>query len=336
MTIGGGSYSICLRTIPSTPLSITYLRIDTDTSELCLPAQPVGWTDAGQTAACFVTATTMNIQQELVATGTRPLVLVVETSISIVGMIDAASHVGENKRGPGTPPDTCVAPIETPCGSVRGGAGGAGGAFMSFGGTGGYGDGGCDGGVSGKGLPLAPPLLRAGCDGQRGGDGVDPSAPGGYGGGALFLVAGESIDLGSAGVINASGAGGFVGGLLSGGSGGGTGGMIVMYAPSITAAPGAVVMANGGGGGAGQQSGATNGSDPDWAEPLSTAPGGRTPGSPDGVGGTGAAGDGPPQGATNHLDNVCGAGAGGGGRGFIQANTPIGNALTSPTVVIVP
>jgi hypothetical protein len=68
--------------------------IDTDKSSLCLAAQPASWT-ATQPAACIIAGDTVTVGSAGV-TGSRPLVLVAQTRITVSGLLDAASHRGFN------------------------------------------------------------------------------------------------------------------------------------------------------------------------------------------------------------------------------------------------
>jgi hypothetical protein len=322
---GGPFLTVCLQSPPTAPLTLsTLMPIDTDGSG-CATIDAANSTD-GTTSYCVLTGTAISVPAAMAvrASGTRPLVLVASDAISIDGTLDVGSHRTIALAGAGFHPETCDP------GTLPGATGGgAGGTFIGRGGAGSSGTGGGVGGVAAT--PASPPLiLRGGCPGQNG-VGTNPAA-GGRGGGAVYLIARNSILVGNDGVINAAGEGG--GGGLSagvGGGGGGSGGMIGFDAPTITNH--GLVLANGGGGGEGsdnQVQGAPG------AEPTSTAAaaGGAT------VGGSGAGGNG---GAGSARTNVAGGvgggvgagstqtggGGGGGGAGLIKSAADLG-AMTSP------
>jgi hypothetical protein len=140
-----------------------------------------------------------------------------------------------------------------------GAAGGGGAGFAAAGGPGGDGNSDAafglisDGGREGAALS-APDGPRGGCPGAPGGDGNEVGGNGGRGGGAVWLAAGNRIDIVDGGGINAGGAGGG-GGIRTesqgdaGGGGGGSGGVIWIEAPRVRSA--GFLAANGGGGGEG-------------------------------------------------------------------------------------
>ncbi len=183
-------------------------------------------------------------------TGSRPLLLLATTRITVIGVLDASSTIETTARtGPGTstPPPGCTLPTQGGGNDAHGG--GAGGSFITKGGDGG--DGAGQQGHSGANgaNALTTTVLRAGCRGSPGGGG--DGGTGGHGGGAIYLVAGTEIVISNR--VIANGAGG-TGATLNegGGGGGGSGGMIVLDASTITM-NGAIaqVSANGGGGGEG-------------------------------------------------------------------------------------
>ena len=319
---GTGTGTVCFDSPPTGNVSLP-ASINTTNGAQCAASQPTGWTAGGQPAACFVVGGTISQSGTTAVQGTRPLVLVAATTITIGGTLDAASHVG-GSTGPASP-GTCKSFVATPGATGQGGGGGAGGSFMSQAGDGGDGDGGNNTrGVAASADAASPTVLRAGCDGQPGGGGAANLV--GRGGGVVYLVAGTAITI--SGTINVSGSGAAAGVAHAGGAGAGAGGMIKLDATSITATGGKLV-ANGGGGasGGGGNSGNTRpGSDPNPATPLVVAAGGVN-GAAEVAGGAGFAGvtqatDGLQGGGNN------GGGGGGGAGGYVSSNL----ALTGATV----
>jgi hypothetical protein len=293
-TCFGSFVKICLASTPTMPFTVsTASNVDTD-SPLCAS------TISGAENYCVIAATNITIGATLRAAGKKPLVLIATDSIITTGLIDVTAGAGSN-------PSVCVA------GTPRLGAGGhAGGSFVGLGGAGGYGS---DGGAGG--MPAASVTdvteLRGGCPGQNNG-GV---LAGGVGGGAVFLIAGNRIDI--QGGINASGQGGGAGdGPAGGGFGGGAGGMIGFEAPIITCNSLLLAAGGGGGGGGGGPFEGNSGSTPNSLTPATGGAGitggfggsGSTPsrGAPGMAGSPGLAGN--PPGA---------GGGGGGGAGLIKA-----------------
>ena len=333
--LGNGNFRVCFNQ-PNQPVSFgDPTTIDTTSDPLCLQSQPMDWMSGGQPAACFIIGSGINLPNVNVV-GSRPLVLIATGNININGMLDVASHNVGPKVGPGAP-GTCMATAEP--GDYDGntklaGGGGAGGSFFGLPGrNGGVGHvTAAAGGIAAASLTVAPVTLRAGCNGQNGGDGqngTNTGGGGGAGGGAVYLLAGQSIAFSATGAINASGAGATAGGDQGGGGGGGSGGMIVLYANSITAAVGARMLANGGGAGAGGNNGGPMaGKDPPPATPLTQA--GSTMGCGGcGVGGAGAAHNMPAQ-VGGDGGSSEGGGGGGGGLGYIRTNQLIQNIVSSP------
>jgi hypothetical protein len=293
----------------------------------------VHWVDPSQPDSCFIVAQTIATPTMPVnVRGTRPVVFVALDSITITSSLDAASHKMQ-MNGPGANDASCGSPSGG-ANHMMGGGGGAGGTFVTAGGNGGTGDGNGAAAGSTAGTPGKPTTLRGGCAGSDGGDGMVAMnrGRGAAGGGAIYLVAGNTITIAATGIVNASGAGAVGGGHQSGGGGGGSGGMIVLYAPAIDAQ--GKILANGGGGASGGDgSNGVSGSDEVVSDPL-TAPGG-------GNGGGGDGGDGWTQGSSagdgqNGTSNK-GGGGGGGGGGYIRSNLDLPNAnAVTPAVDVVP
>jgi hypothetical protein len=206
-------------------------------------------------------------------TSTNPVALVAAKTIAIVGVVDARGYAddgvlcgsnalpgpggfpgGTAQTGPyggggpggGLPPD----PVST----YSGGAGGGG--HGGIGGKGGPGNDapamrGGDGGVTYQAPSLVPLVGGAG-------GGATIQGSGGSGGGAVHLVAPESITIGGGpalGGINAGGCQGIGGGFGNSAGGGGAGGSILVETRTLTMAPNGKLAACGGGGGSGSNVG---------------------------------------------------------------------------------
>jgi hypothetical protein len=307
---GAGMVKPCFPTAPTGDLTLPS-AIDTTDSPLCstdVMDVPAGLCVIARANITVPAGTTVAV------TGDRPLVLVATGTISITGVLDAASRhattdpFATTQIGAGADPtggcNVGVAP------AVSGG--GAGGTFVIRGGNGGNGNGGAVGGMSGIAQTIA---LRGGCRGQEGtGTSLIP-AQGGRGGGALYLIA-NTITI--SGVINASGEGGHRGvtGGNNSGAGGGAGGLIGLDAPTIDNT--GTVFANGGGGGEGSGGGASGlpGLDPTGITAASGGTGGG--GGNGGVGGAGGTGGGNALGGPGQNAPNDGGGGGGGGTGVIK------------------
>jgi len=302
---GAGLLEVCFDAPPTDDLDLSGV-IDTDNSPLCATN-----VTSGGNGSCVVAGHSINIASisTVDGNGSRPLVLVATATISVDGTLDGASHRGgqsSSNRGPGADASGCQMSNNPPSGG--GGAGG------SFGGVGGAG-----GDANPAGAAIAGDTLRGGCPGTDGGGGEGGRR--GSGGGAVYLIAGDEIDV--AGTINASGAGGGGGqeNQSSGGGGAGSGGMIGADAPTI-AIDGAM-FANGGGGGEGGPNG-SSGNDPVTGDP--------------GIGGNGGSGGDGGDGGGATLDGQAGqtggsggGGGGGGGAGVIRLfGSRTGNGVVSP------
>lgn len=310
-----GTFAVVCLEPPNAALTVNApLAIDTDTSPMCRPTA-----GASTVAACVIAGTSVTINAGVVATGSKPLVIVATSGIITLnqaGSIDVASRA--TVRGAGSLA-SCIG--STPS---TGNSGGHGGTFIGRGGRGGTGNGGAGGEAPGN--VAAPMMLRGGCPGINGSGSVAASVGvGGRGGGAVSLIA-SAITISS--LINASGAGGLGGKTNdSGGGGGGSGGMIVLDAMDVTVNASGRLIAQGGGGGEGSSGSGpgANGSDPSLAG-LS-APGGF------GFafnGGNGGAGSTSGDGGNGDDDNT--GGGGGGGTGYIEQRdaNPTNSGVVSP------
>lgn len=319
--LGSGAFAVC----PVAPLASAVALpadLNTDDSGYCASQQPARWQQNGQPPACVVFARSITVDTTNVRGG-RVLVLAATDSITIANLLDVSAPRGYTAAG--SPYATWCASLATP--GPR--AGGAGGSFMTAGGAGGaHQNPAGAGGLAAPAETQPPSVLRAGCDGQLGGDNF-ASYGVGRGGGAVYLVSGGSITLQPGAAINASGHGGSGSADPSnGGSGGGSGGMIMLVAETISASM-AYLVANGGGGAEGStaSTSGTDGSDPTVTAPLVPATGGT--GTPGGNGGNGFAQGSPATSGSSGTNNN-GAGGGGGGAGYIFANQPLTGAIVSP------
>lgn len=263
---------------------------------------------SNQPELCVLLAQSVTINATLRAIGTRSLVIVSETSLTVTasGIIDVSSYRTLGGTGAGSS-TACAGTAGT--NNNAGSGGGAGGSFGSKGGNGGAGDMMASGGIATA--PILVTTIRGGCGGGTGGSsaGSNSGGIGGRGGGSLYLIAGAAMQID--GALLANGAGGSGGQDRSGGGGGGSGGLIGLDAPDVRIGPGGVVQANGGGGGSGG-AGATGGSggEPSPAQPLTPAPGAFGPAGSSG--GDGAAGSIAAK-SCGPADDGGGGGGGGGG-----------------------
>ncbi|HEX4514896.1 MAG TPA: hypothetical protein VH054_15225 [Polyangiaceae bacterium] len=261
----------------------------------------------------------------------KPIIVVALGTIDVLGKIEMSAEgntavgggfsgfaaAGGGKGGGAAGSDIVNAP----------GVGGGGGAFCGGGGAGGNASGATGAGGPSYGTATLVPLAV----GSAGGGGA---TIGGGSGGAIELVAGQSITIESQGVIAAGGGGGFSGngnGTGQAGSGGGSGGGILLEAPSVTVA--GTVSVNGGGGGGGSGSPDSQ-YGKDATENAQAAAGGNP--TTTGAGGTGGAGA-TSSGAAGAIGDLSGAGTnaaggGGGGAGYIRINTKSGAATISGTL----
>ena len=330
-----GIPDLCFATPPSGDVPLTG-ALDTTTDARC---------SSSFSANCVIAGGKIDVDTLLV-NGARPLVLVASDTLTVTGKLDVASHVSTPaKSGPGAVAATCH-PFGQPVpdkNGTNGTGGGAGGSYGNTGGAGGGNDSGAHGGATST--AVDGNRFAAGCRGEDGAS-ANPGPPmiyglGGAGGGAAYLVGGNAITI--AGVVNASGAGGFGGecvtpcnnsadGEAHGGGGGGAGGMIVLEAPSI-ANTGSIFADGGGGGeGASHSTSGASGQDPLGATAaLGGSAEGSHHGGPGGAGGHGAAVVGAGGVGTTEYS---GGGGGGGGGGVGKIVVYGGGTLTgnvSPT-----
>jgi hypothetical protein len=328
---GTGLVKVCLVAAPTgTTTFSNAVTINTDSGP-CVSLASGG----NINNVCVIAATVISVQATVRGTGTRPLVLLATDSINIgaLGVIDVGSHRNAaDELGAGADSDQCIAGTTLPTVNLSGG-GGAGGSFTSAGGTGGRGGANNNNsGIPGVAGGLAASVgFRGGCPGQDGAGVVKGVR--GHGGGAVFLIAGNTINL--QGSLLATGEGGAgAGANASSGGGGGSGGMIGFDAPAVTGSGLLLASGGGGGGGAGVfATAAQSGLDPTSVDPASggtaaTNGGAGGDGSPPGLGVSGNAGGAGRDSGT--VANLGGGGGGGGGAGSIKGPPTLTNS--SPTV----
>ena len=320
LCLGTGYLRVCIpnEKVPSLVdlnLSTTGLY-DTDLTTTCGSVQA----QIGGPDVCVVALRNLTIPggRGLVGVGGRPLALVATESITIVGDLDVSSR--GNSKGAGSidvasPDCTQPDPGDLGVSNSEGSGGGAGGSLKTGGGAGGAGDGGVAGGVATDAHAVA--TVRGGC---RGADGAPyatatPGA-GGYGGGAVYLIAGGTLTI--SGTINASGSGGGAAQPRAGGGGGGSGGFIGLDAKVFSIQPTARIFASGGSGSSG--GGATTSSSPGEEATPTADPVGRT--GVDGGGSGGAGHSSFPGGGGGGADAATTAGGGGGGGVAGSSATP--------------
>jgi hypothetical protein len=279
-------------------------------------------------AYCMISGTKVTIQAgaRIVATGERPLLIVAYDTIDVEGTVDVSSHRAPAEVIGASADDARCQPAAGGSDTV-GGSGGAGGSLSFFGGAGG-----AAGATAGP-QPLpgpTPVALHGGCIGGPGGAfGMALGGAVGHSGGAVYLIAQSSITLGAGARLLANGEGGGKGSPGAGGGGGGSGGMIVLDAPMIALATGALVLAEGGGGGGGGDLGnlASDGGEVDSAPGAS----GGSATAPAGAGGGGATASAGINGHDNATTSTGGAGGGGGASGAVLIyGARSGTALISP------
>jgi hypothetical protein len=310
----GAFVNVCVDP-PQSPVALLTQTIDTTSSPLC-----AAYTSIRATEACVIAGQSISIPAGSTVTviGSKKLILLSGSSITISGVLDAASHQGK-PSGPAADAGPCpTTGFTSPAQGVQGG-GGWGASFGTSGNNGGNVTNGTGG---------IPPVsfaaigLRAGCPGSDGGGNLFGSGGGarGHGGGAVLLLATQTLSID--GTVNASGAGGHGANSGLGGGGGGAGGMIVLDAAAVNVA--GQCFANGGGGGeGGGGNGGLNGGES--VSPASRGGGGKGGTADGGDGGGGAfgatgstAGD---NGSANGA-NSGGGGGGGGGVGVIKIIAP--------------
>jgi hypothetical protein len=311
---GAAPFTICLLAAPTKAIDIEANTTFDTVTGISVPADPTlscAQTFRGGAGYCVLVGTTITLGSGFRATGAnKPLVLLASDTINISATLDVASHrtPTETIGAGGDPGGNACAAGTVPV--VTGNGGGAGGSFNGTGGAGGAGGAvGATGGTAGSATAVVN-VIRGGCPGQDGA-GANKGLRG-HGGGAVFLIAGNSINVSS--TINAGGEGG--GGASpadSGGGGGGAGGMIGFDALNIAVS--GIIIANGGSGGEGSGTGSTGSNGTDSAAVGAAHTNGNSGNGGDGGDGSAGAAAGP---GTKGADGNGGGGGGGGGAGFIK------------------
>ena len=303
--------------------------IDTD-NESALPDLKFVTNDDGVEIARWVVAR-LRFDSSVRVIGSRPLHIVAHSTIQIFDEIDLLGRQDSLAAGAEDQVQCANATGKPGTDGDDGAGGGGGGGFAVAGAAGEEGNGDTAGGEpehpGGIGGDAVGVRFQAGCAGGRGGNadvGVGGGV-GGNGGGALHLVARDSIAI--SGTINAGGGGGRASDFHSdgGGGGGGSGGYIGLESPSISIGSAFAFLAANGGGGGGGTSNSEAGEQPgnDGASAAEAAEGGR------GAYGTNlrGGGDGGDGGflstlpTTENFDPFGGGGGGGGGIGVIVVGT---------------
>lgn len=228
--------------------------IDSDTGVMTGPGlsgEQLAYREVNGIGVVSFTSLVVQANAGIRAQGTKPLVIASWGSIQLDGSIDVSSNPN-NAAGAGANPTTCGASFGAPGTAVNGGdGGGGGGGYGALGGRGGNGNNAASSGGAAGTTRALPMTLEGGCRGGNApaGDGGTPGKAG-HGGGAIALVARETLAI--SGTVHAGGSGG-TGALQSqtGGGGGGSGGMIRLEAAMLLLETGAILAANGGQGGGG-------------------------------------------------------------------------------------
>lgn len=316
-----GYVRVCFNSVPSGDVPLTG-SINTSNPTGCL----VATNTVDQQEVCVVAASTIEVPSGTVsASGSRPLVLVATSTISVGDNTELSVASTGGEHGPG-------ANLGCTMSLLQAGGGGPGGSHGgNHGGSGGP-------PYSGSYVASIPggSGFAGGCDGTAG----DSGGAGGFGGGAVFLIASQKI--GVFGTIDASGTGGHGGPNGSatngaGGGGGGAGGLIGLDAPMIEMSGTTKLLALGGGGGGGACAGtsASPGLSPTTTSCNPAAGGaGNTGGATAGGAGGSGAGNMPPGAGQPPTAQACGGGGGGGGRGVIVLSQSMtGTGLTCGSVI---
>src|SRR5262249_17808428 len=155
--------------------------LNTDVDSRCqVMSQPMG------PDVCVVAGTSVTVGA-VRAVGTRPLVIIASTTITVTEILDVSSNGGI--AGAGANDAACV--LGGAAGNSNNGAGGgAGGSFGGAGASGGNGAGAIGGAAT---AAMNATFVRGGCRGANGGKGTGTAGAGSAGGGAVYLIAGSQV-----------------------------------------------------------------------------------------------------------------------------------------------
>lgn len=287
---------------------------DTNGQTLHVPAVVVVQPAPAPEVLVLATRTfTLRTGSTLNVVGSRALAIVANYDVVVAGTIDlSAARNGVDTIGPGSFTNS-----ETVClGHFTNG--------VSGGGSNGCGAGnGSNGASRGDPPPVFPPALAGGCPG---GGGTGTFQFGGIAGGALALVSRTIVTLGATSMLDLSGGHGWA--APGWATGGGSGGTVIVHAPALVVANGAIIANRGGSGAA--------------AGPSTSAPGleGTTTGTAGAAGGmcagcgTGGTGTSSVGCGGNGVGSgtALGGGGGGGGKCIVYArSTPTIPTGTMPS-----
>jgi len=213
-------------------ITITASACAIDTDKLTIDCVPKGadggvpyvfvsamQSDSSQVSVLAVKSLTVNPSAQVTVQGSVPLILLALTSVNIQGSVDAEPAFGASNGG---------GPLQTLSGAGGGAGGGtaaSGGSYIAGGGGGFCGVGGSgansvlDGGAAAGGRSYGSATLVPLVAGSSGG-GQGAGHEGGRGGGAIQISAGQSIVVGTSGVLDVPGSG-----ASGNGGGGGTRGI---------------------------------------------------------------------------------------------------------------
>src|ERR1044071_3207525 len=173
LCFGAAPFTICFPAPPSGSIDVSMATtFDTVTGTVTGTQLNCSAPTSGGTGYCVIAANTITIGAPLRAVGTKPLVLVAATSISVpaAGSIAVGSHRmgGTDSLGAGADPNPGCNVGNLPSSANGTSGGGAGGSFLGAGGNGG--NGGNGGGGAGTRGPTTNSVttLRGGCPGQDG------------------------------------------------------------------------------------------------------------------------------------------------------------------------
>ena len=298
----------------------TAASVDAGTFGATWKAVVVTLTDGREAAAVFFKSYSLATDITLAFTGSRPLILAADGAITVDGKVYATQSptnkwYGGGAPGPASASRGGICPLDVGLGG--GGPGGVSYADDIGAGGGGYcgrGGGGsivnvADASASANGgLPYGNAEIVPLAGGSSGGS-AELTVPEIHGGGAIELVSGTSVVIGTNAVVNLGGGGQTT--STSRGLGGGSGGAILLEAPSVSVR--GILAVNGGSGSTSYDQGTAG------LASVLPAPGGYS------VAGNGSDGTHIDGQSAQSIDRY--AAGGGGGAGRIRMNTGCGGTL---------